>query len=201
MALLDSELDRIRFETGWNLLNVGAEPYIGVAAIFSQVIQPYLRSGAITTSSTAVTAASEATPVTLTLASAIGFSAQCRVVVDVDDAQEAATVQSLSGSNITLALKNAHTGAYAVTVEGGESIVRELLGQIRAVRVQMGQTFGEGALKKVDEVEFYDVKGTQARFGMLGDQLMYWRDELCSALGISNGWRQKRSTGSRMSLY
>ena len=30
MPILDSELDRIRAELGYNLLNVGAEPYIGV---------------------------------------------------------------------------------------------------------------------------------------------------------------------------
>lgn len=42
MALLDSELARIKWHLGFNLLDVGATPYIGVAAIFEQVIQPTL---------------------------------------------------------------------------------------------------------------------------------------------------------------
>jgi hypothetical protein len=40
--LTDSEISRLKYETGFNLLTVGAEPYIGVTALFSQVIQPFL---------------------------------------------------------------------------------------------------------------------------------------------------------------
>ena len=46
MALLDSELARIRYELGVNLMTLGAEPFIGVMVLFSQVIQPYLSTGA-----------------------------------------------------------------------------------------------------------------------------------------------------------
>lgn len=200
MALLDSELDRIRFETGWNLLNVGAEPYIGVAAIFSQVIQPNLRAGAVTTSATPVVAAAAPASITLTLASGTGFLTGQRIVVDVDDAQEVVTAQLVVGAALTVTLSKAHSGTYPLTVEGGESIVRECLQNIRAVKGKMATTFGEGTIKKVDEIEFYqNSKGSL--FGMLGDQLMFWRDELCSALGIRNSWRAKQRSGSSIAMY
>lgn len=200
MAILDSELDRIRFETGWNLLNIGAEPYIGVAAIFSQVIQPNLRAGATTTSATAVSAADSPRPLTITLALGTGFLSGQRVVIDVDDRQEVVTAELVSGVSLTASLAKAHSGTYPVTVEGGESIVRECLQNIRAVKAKMATTFGEGPIKKVDELEFYQgFKGSL--FGALGDQLMFWRDELCSAVGIRNSWKSKQRAGSSMAMY
>ena len=201
MAILDSELDRIRFETGWNLLAVGAEPYIGVAAIFDRVIQPNMRTGALTSSATAVTDSNLSKPFAITLASGIGFATDARVVVDVDDRQETVTAQIVSGTSLTAVFSKPHSGTYSVTVEGGESIVRECLRNIRNVKAQMATTFGEGTVKKVDEVEFYQIGNGIGMFGALGDQLMFWRDELCSALGIANMWRRKRSAGSSLSLY
>lgn len=200
MALLDSELDRIRFETGWNLLTVGAEPYIGIAAIFDRVIQPNMRAGAVTSSSTGVTSTSFGSPLTITLADGTGFNTGARIVVDVDDRQETLTAQLVSGTALTAVFSKPHSGTYQVTVEGGESIVRECLKAIRDVRAQMANTFGEGTLKKVDEVEFYQ-NGKASLFGNLGDQLMFWRDELCSALGIANMWKRRRSAGASLSLY
>lgn len=194
MALLNSELQRVRYELGYNVLAAGAEPYISYVAIFDKVVQTYLNAGAKTTSTTAVTAASAATPVALTLTDATGFTAGDRVVVDVDARQEWATVTLVSGSAITVPLKLTHSGTYPVTVEGGEAIVRELLVKIRQVRDRMALQYGSGALKKVDEVEFYD-RGGKSAFGVLGENLMYWRDELSGALGVPNLWRQKRGGG------
>jgi len=194
LALLNSELQRVRYELGYNVLAAGAEPYISYVAIFDKVVQTYLNAGAKTTSTTAVTAASAATPVALTLTDATGFTAGDRVVVDVDARQEWATVTLVSGSAITVPLKLTHSGTYPVTVEGGEAIVRELLVKIRQVRDRMALQYGSGALKKVDEVEFYD-RGGKSAFGVLGENLMYWRDELSGALGVPNLWRQKRGGG------
>lgn len=199
MALLDSEIRRIKYELGYNVLTVGAEPYIGVHAIFDQVIATYMSSGASTTSTTAVTAATTPTPIALTLASATDFTVGDRVVVDVDERQETATIQSLSGSTITVLLSLTHAGTYPVTVEGGESIVRELLGRIRSVAGEMADTFGEGALKKVDEIEFYQA-GNKTLFGTLGDQLSYWRDELASCLGVQNLRKVRRGGGQMLAL-
>lgn len=200
MALSTSELQRIKAELGWNVLSTGAEPFIGVAMVFEQVIAVYMTAGAATTSATAVTAASTPTPVALTLASATGFADGARVWIDVDDRQESATVQHLAGSAMTVLLSKVHSGTYPVYVDGGEGIVRELLGRIKAVKDELGGTFGEGSLKKVDEVEFYQTGMTQ--FGSTGKALMFWRDELASVLGdVSlNRWR-RRSGGGSMSVY
>jgi hypothetical protein len=202
MALLQSELIRLKAELGFNVLSVGAEPYISIVALFDQVIGPYMTAGATTTSSTIVAAQDSPTPVTLTLASSTGFTEWNRVVVDVDGRQEIATARLVSGAAVTLDLKRAHTGTYPVTVEGGESIVREYLARIASVKDQMASTFGEGQLKKVDEIEFYQSGGgASTLFGNLGTQLSWWRDELASILGIRSGWQQKRAGGQRLAVY
>lgn len=201
MALLDAELNRIRFELGFNLLEIGAEPYIGVTAIFENVVQPYTRAGAATTSSTAVTAAAEPTLVTLTLASATGFDAGARVVVDVDARQEIVTVRSVAGSTISAFLQLAHPAGYPVTVEGGESIIREILASIRDTKAKMARTFGEGTLRKVDEIEFYSTGKVTSQFGNLGKQLAFWRAELASALGMDSLWAQRAQAGATIALY
>lgn len=204
MALLDGELDRIKYELGFNALNVGAEPYVGVAAIFSQVIQPYLRSGATTTSVTSVVAATSATPVSLTLASATGFAAFARVVVDVDDLQEVATVRSISGSAITVPLLKAHSGTYPVTVEGGESIVRGLLTRLRNIDQSISDASSSAGIKRVDEIEFFGDTVASSAFSVLTGQQKYWRSELCRVLFGVGDISQLRGGGrgaSRLSVY
>jgi len=200
VALTDSEVQRIRAELGFHVLSVSAEPYISYVSLFDQIIQPFTTSGAATTSTTLVTAATTATPATLSLGSATGFAAGVRVVVDVDDRQEVATAQSLSGSALTLLLTKAHSGTYPVTVEGGETIIREKLTAIRNVKADMLATYGSGALKAVDEIQFYDTGGT-TQFGVLGTQLAHWRDELAANLGIVSAWAEKRAGAGRLSVY
>lgn len=201
MALLTSELRRMRYELGYNVLDVGAEPYIGVSALFESVIQTYMQSGATTTSTTTVAAASEPTPVTITLASATGFSAFDTVWVDVDSRQESATVQSVSGSTITLLLSLAHTGTYPVTVEGGEAIVRSILRKLVAIGDELGDgASGSAGIKRVDEIEFFqDSASDGGRTASLQKLRDYWRDELASALGIVR-LNKPRGCGSAVAL-
>ncbi len=199
MALTDSEVWRIRYELGYHIITVDAEPYISYVSLFEQVIQPYVTGGASTTSTTAVTAASPAAPASLTLVSATGFATGNRVSVDVDSRQETATLQDLSGTTATMLLSKAHSGTYPVTVEGGESIIREILSRIADVKSRMATTFGYGALKKVDEIEFYNSGGSY--FGALGDQLTYWRDELASALGVASMWSHKRAAAQQLANH
>lgn len=201
MALSTAEISRIKFELGYNVLTLAAEPWIGVSAIFENIVQVYLQAGAATTSATAVTAADAPTPVAITLASATGVAAGARIWVDVDDRLESATIQSLSGAVVTVALSKAHSGTYPVYVDGGESIVRELLDRIKATKTELGSIFGEGALKKVDEIEWYNPMNGKTLFGQISDQLMYWRDELASLLGVGNMWRARRSSGSQVAVY
>lgn len=204
MALLTSEIDRIRFETGHNVLDVGAEPYIGVTALFDQVIAAYLRDGATTTSATAVTAATTHTPVAITLASATGFAAGARVIVDVDTRQEAATIQSLAGAVATVQLTKAHSGTYPVTVEGGESMVRAILARLNSVVSQIESAASGAGLKRAEDVEWYPDGGAMSgsgRMGTLNKLRDRWRDELCSLLGVRNMWRVRRGSGLSVALY
>ena len=196
MSLTNSEVQSIRVELGYNALEVGAEPYIGITAIFSQVIQAYLNSGASTTSATDVTAATTATPVALTLASATGFAAGNRVVVDVDDLQEIATVRSMAAPAITVALLKAHTGTYPVTVEGGETIVRRILGKIRLIdEAQSNAMLTAAGVKKVDEIEFFDKSGGDISTTLTA-QREYWRQELADTLGVQYLRKMRRGQAS-----
>lgn len=200
MALTTSELRRVRQELGYHLLTVDAEPYISYTSLFDQIIAPYLTSGAMTTSSTTVAARPTPTAVALTLASATGFSLFDRVIVDVDDLQEVATVRSVSGSVVTLLLTKAHSGSYPVSVEGGDGIIRELINKIRSVKAEMANVAGEGSLKSVDEISFYQT-GNATAFGNLANQLKYWREELAAALGIVSLWELRRAGAQTCSVY
>jgi hypothetical protein len=204
VALSDTEIDRIRYHTGSNLLKAGAEPYIGnVNAVYDEVIQTYARTAPTTTSNTAVVAAGSPTPVTLTLADATGIEPYERVLVDVDSRLEPATVQSKTGSDITLMLTLAHTGTYPVAVFSGETQIRYLLNKCEELERQKGSsgTFGSAGLERVDEVWFNTGGGGNAVYKSLADQLMGWRDSLCMALGLPNGWRLRQNAGLRTEAY
>lgn len=201
MALLDSEIARIKHELGYNVLTNSAMPYVDVVAVFENVIQSYVQAGASTTSATAVTAASVATPVTLTLASGTGFASGARVVIDVDARQEVVTAQNVSGASLTVLLSKAHTGTYPVTVEGGESMAREVLGRLRTVGDKLASAATKAGIKRVDEIEFFgsSSSGMSGVFRELTRQRDSWRDELAALLGIQrlNGG----AGGATVSLY
>jgi len=201
MALLASELARVKYELGYNTLDAGAEPYVSVVALFDQVIQKYLTNGASTTSSTVVPAASAPTPVDLTLASTTGFSAGDRVVIDVDSRQELVQVQSIAATTITVLLSLAHTGNYPVTVEGGESIVREILNRLYSLSASLGGlAVSTAGIKRVDEIEFFGSSEIN-RIRQLNDLRMKWRDELASVLGVTNMWRVRSSANLVTGVY
>lgn len=197
MPLTPGELDRCRAELGYNLLSVGAEPYVGVSALFSQVVAPFLREGADTTSATAVTAVTAGAFVTLTVASATGIVLHERVAVDVDDYLEMATVRSVSGTSVGVILKKAHAGTYPVTVDGGLQKVRECLAAIFKVHQNISELEGTGALKQVDEIQWYDTKG-KSHLQLLNDQLEHWRNQLSAAFNVE---RRNERLGGCVSLY
>jgi len=202
MALLDSELERIKAELGYNVLTVGALPYVGHSSLFSAVIQPYMGAGASTTSSTTVAAATSPTPATLTLASGTGFASGVRVVIDVDDRQEIVTAQNVSGASLTVLLTLAHTGTYPVTVEGGETLIREQLTRLRAINAQITAAASTAGIKRVDVIEFYGGGATgSAQIDVLYKQRDRARDELASLCGIRNAWRDKAQGSQRIAMY
>lgn len=198
MALLQSELERCKAELGYPLISI-SQPYITEAtAIFEQAVQPFLSAGATTTSTTTVEG--DGTPKSLTLALATGFSSGARVVVDVDGRQETVTVQALSGTTLTALFTKTHSGSYPVTVEGGESLVRETLAEIWTERANRATALGRGALKAVvGDAEWYDTGKTA--FASSSEAIDVLRDELAAILGVENLWSRRKAAGSRLSVY
>jgi len=196
MALLDSEIARIRYELGFHVLTTEAMPYVGTVNVFEQVLQQWAEAGATTTSSTAVSSSSAGSLLNLTLASATDFSAGDKIVVDIGARQETTFVQSLSGSVVSVLLCNQHSGTYPVTVEGGESIIREILGQIEAVKAQQSAALVQvagGQVKQVDEVQFFKSDMTSYQTDKtLAKRLDYYRNELAIACGVGSN-RVKQS--------
>lgn len=200
MALLTSELERAKAELGYNLLTTGSAYIADYAALFEQAVAPYLSAGAKTTSSSTVAPVSPPTPLAITLTSATGFTAGDRVVVDVDSRQEAVTIQSLASTTLTALFTKTHSGNYPVTVEGGESIVREKLAEIFAARVTRGKAQGRGALKAITgDIEWFDT-GISA-FASSSAEIDKHRDELAAILGVPNLWRSRAAAGLRLSVY
>jgi hypothetical protein len=202
VALLQWEVERIRFELGYNVLTVGAEPYISYVAVFDDVIRAFLQAGAVTTSSTTVTAVAPPTPpqpVALTLASSAGFAAGDRIWLDVDARQEAATIESLVGSVATVLLRLDHAGTYPVTQEGGEAIVREKLNELRQVQARILRAAGSAGISRADEVSFFPSnshRGGSAQLDGLYRMREDYRRELAEALGVQYLRPFRRGVGS-----
>jgi hypothetical protein len=210
MPFLQSELDRIRAELGFNLLEVGATMYVSIVSFFDTVVQNYIADEITTTATivTAIPAASVPAPQTLSLASATGFIVRQKCVIDVDSREEKATLSNLSGTSATFLLSNAHSGTIPVSVEGPITIAREYLTRIEEVKAEMAETFGVGQLKAVDEIQWYASGGSgssggNTTFGNLNSQLRHWRCELAAVLGAQDIWDQVCShlSGSRTVLY
>jgi hypothetical protein len=204
MALLDSEVRRLRAELGLNVLTLGAEPYISITQILEQVVQNNVTAGAVTSSITAVVAASPPAVVSLTLTSATGFNSGDRVIVDVDSLQEYATVRSVSGSAISILLSLAHTGTYPVTVEGGESLIRGKLRKIIALEQQIDDLAPSGGVKQADEVQFFSPREMRSLLGpafVAWEQREYERRELAALIGIEYPRDLARGAGGSVSVY
>lgn len=201
VALLDSEIQRIRFELGYTVMGVNAEPYVEYFGTIDRVVQAYLNAGATTTSSTTVAVVDTPTQVTLTLASATGFAAGAIIYVDVLPQQERATIQSISGSTIVVYLQKAHVGTYPVTVDGGESIIREKLAQLYNIDDKLSSALNTAGLKRVDDIEFYGGSTKTSQAVMLQQLRDMRRDELASALGVANLHKLRRMSGQCVSVY
>ncbi len=200
MALLDSEIARCKAELGGHLLDPSSSYGDDWSGRFETAVQPYMTAGASTTSSTSVIPEVPPVPAAITIASATGFEAPARVVLDVDARQETVTIQSLSGTSLTALFTKTHSGTYPVTVEGGESIVREKLAELVAARVQRAKSKGRGALKAyVGDMEFYDTKSTA--FQSTTYEIDVLRDELAAILGVENLWRTRQAAGQRLAVY
>ncbi len=207
MGLTDSEVQRVRYEMGFPNLSVSAEPMIGIHSYFDNILQPYLLGSVATTSSTPVTAATSPTPTSIVLVSATGFAAGNVVIIDVDTRQERVTVQSLAATTLTAQLSLAHSGTYPVVLEGGESIIRDLLNKLRKIGDSIDALRSRAGIKRIEgEIEFFGGGSTLASQGVDPvTQLLAlreeWRDELAFALGISRNNAGNSAGGSDVSVY
>ena len=200
MAFSDQEIWRIKAELGYNLLESGAEAYVSIVSLFDVIVQEYIEAEVATTSSTAVTASTTPSPTTLTLAVATGFSAGQRCVIDVDAREEVATLQYITGTSATYLLSLTHSGTYPVVIEGPITIARQILNKIASVKEEISSSAGYGALKQVDEIQFYQ-SGTKTYLGNLGNNLRFWRNELSSVLSVPNLWERRGGAVTSLSAY
>ncbi len=201
-TLTDDEIARIKLEAVDTVLSYGAIPYFGVRSIYD-VIRDNVNSSSVTptTSATAITAAG---PTTITLASATGYAAGQRIVIDCDDAREVVTIRSLSGAVASIVATKTHGGIYPIEVESALTIVRGMLSDLvtleQSQRAQVNSALG---LKRVDEVEWNtDNGGIAAAFHR---QRTLLRTELAEVCGV--GWiirdalARRGSGGSSFEAY
>jgi hypothetical protein len=186
-TLTDDEMWRIKAELFDNVLGFGAEPYIGVRAIYN-VIQQNVTSSSVspTTSTTAVTSAG---PVVLTLASVTGLAASSRIVLDVDNAREVVTVRAVTGSTISVVVTKTHSGTYPVEVESGLTIVRGLLADLETLDQQERITIPNGGVKRVDEIEFFSRAEGNVQQSLTAHRNAI-RSRLASATGLTGILRE-----------
>ena len=192
MALLASEILRAKVELGYNVLAIGAEPYIGTSQLFEQVIAQYMTAGPSSTSTTVCAQMLGPTIQQITLASVVNFNVGDKVAVDVDARYEQARIEQIAGNVLTLQLYQAHSDAtngssYFVSVEGGEFVVREVLREIAAVKASISKSRVQAGLQQADEIHWYPGKsGVGGPIDGLMGLLAYWRGELAHTLGVMN---------------
>lgn len=155
-VLTSAEIEAVRFHLDYGNISVGGYPYTpdGYFELFTNVVAEYLTTGAETTAATAVTAD---TIVTVTPASMTGITANSRLVIDVDTDQEIVVVKSVTPTTFTARFAKAHTGTYPVAVDSGVQRLRRLLALAEAAYAALTSedTGAAAGVKKVDEIEFF----------------------------------------------
>lgn len=183
------EMQRIKYELGDTVLNVGAQPWIGIRSVWNVIKDNVLGSDtAPTYSSTAINSAGA---VTITVASAVDLVAGTRVQIDCDGQRETCTVRNVAGSVLSLIARKTHSGTYPVEIESSLTIVRGIISDLTALeQVNTLASFDALGLRRVDEVEWAE-KGA-AYYVEFGKGLL--RRKLASACGVS--WIYNASRGS-----
>lgn len=184
-TLSDGELQRLRYELGFNVVGIGAEPYIDHAQIPS-TIQSYLFSDvqAVAYSATAVTTPGS---VDLHLDCVTGISQGTPVVIDCDDSFERVTVKKVNAleSLITVNCKRLHGTPFPVEIESGLSMVRVKLWTLASLEGRILDAADAAGLKSVDEVVFQDAKATSVLATLLRQQQVH-RRELASLVNLND---------------
>ena len=214
MSLRNEEIIRLKLELGFNVTNLGAEPYITYAAVFDKAVQPYLVDVG-TTSSTPVVAAVSGAVVSLTIATnplslsptqALSFVVGSNIVVDVGPFLETSTILTVTALVIGVQLTLAHAAPYPVLLQGSEQIVRDLFARLDAIKSEMINVAPKTAgMQQVDEIQFFgNVRGrgkTQDKFASLMWQRDEARRDLAGALGIPYLRDVRRGAGGGLAVY
>jgi len=183
------EMQRIKYELGDTVLNVGAQPWIGIRSVWNVIKDNVLGSDTAPTSTSTTISAAGAT--TITVASAVDLVAGTRVQIDVDGQRETCTIRNVSGSVLSLIARKTHSGTYPVEIESSLTIVRGLIADLTALeQVNTLGAFDALGLRRVDEVEWAE-KGA-SYWVEYGKGLL--RRKLASACGV--GWIYSSSRGS-----
>jgi hypothetical protein len=183
-TLSDDELARIKAELLDNVLGFGAEPYIGIRAVYSIIQENCAASSvAATTSATAVTAAG---PAVLTLASAAGYASGQRIQLDCDGQRETVTLRNLSGTSASVICRKTHSGTYPIEVESPVTLVRGLLADLAGLeQCNTLDAFAALGLKRVDEVEWQTAVAGSSVFDLVQGARATLRRELAARVGLS----------------
>jgi hypothetical protein len=203
MALRWEDVQRLKQESGYNIVNIGAELYVlnGYAAVFDAAIAPYLvDQGSTSTTTVGPYAVPQNMPVTVlanpnVTGNAVSgpppnpntygkvFQVGSKVVVDVGPAQEAPLVVlavDATGLILTLPITNAHGvggASYPIYLYAGEFLVRDVLARLDIINVQLkGYAPIVAGLAQADEAKFFaSQRGRRGQQGVF-DDLMAQRD-------------------------
>lgn len=214
MALRNEEITRLKFELGYNVTGVGAEPYITYQAVFDKAVQPYLIDLGSTSSTTVVavdggavtTIYIAANPVSPSSTQALTFVSGSSIVVDVGPSQEDATVQYVNGLAITVNLCKAHTGTYPVLIQGAERIVRDLFLRLDTLKDQIANIAPITAgVERSDEISLYgggvNNRRGRSKFEDLIHQRTVARRDLAAAVGVPYLTDIRRGAGAGFEVY
>lgn len=200
MALLQSEVWRIKMELGYHLIDVAAEPYIGFVALFDQVIKPYLIAGATTQSFDPITGSRTTVQLLSTFglgADLSGFEVGQQVVVDFAPFQERTVVRAVDTTlnTMSLVLTKDHgqsPDGFPITVESGETMVRNLINQLMVFDDPTSSAYTKmlsraGIKALVGEVEFFGSgSGSFSALQQANELRDYLRGQLASIIGVHN---------------
>jgi hypothetical protein len=154
MAITSAETESLRFHLGFGQVNgVGANSYTpdSFYEYFHQVIAPNLTGSTETTATTAITAGST---VTVTPVSMTDIVVHAALVIDVGPAAEMVQVRSVTATTFTATFALDHpSSGYPVALMGGHARLRWLLAKADAAWTALQDaTIGDTAgLKQVDK--------------------------------------------------
>ncbi len=194
MALTDSEVESLRFHLGYGNIGLGTSTYSpdGFKELFNDVVAAYLTGDTETTATTAITAS---TNVSVTPVSMTGIVPYAKLVIDVGEDVELVTVRTVTVTAFTAKFAKAHPSTgYPVAVMGGHARLRLLLGQADTAWQAM-QDPSVGATAGLKQVDKGDVEWFQG-FQVLKDRVNHYRTivmQISSLVRVEPVWATVRS--------